>query len=156
ELISVAAILVIVAGFLVSNLTRHSASAKDTSTRASLAAIREAIVGTPEKPGYLADTGQLPATLADLFSNPFPPSNPLSAFNRETGLGWRGPYLIAIGGRYVVNPSAGFIAAYGTAGDPAVLDAWGNTLVIQRGTSGTPAQNESFARLISAGPDGIL
>ncbi len=97
---------------------------------------------------FYNDTGLFPATIKDLFINPFPSSNPLSEFNRDTNLGWRGPYIISQGGTYPRTDS------YGTVGDPAILDAWGNPIVLQIPTSGaTPAANLQFMRLISAGPN---
>jgi len=147
ELVVVVAILVVLAGFIVPRLTHLGVNARATAASASLAEIRNAIMGTADKPGYLSDNGQLPNQMADLFVN----KSSLPLFNRDTGLGWRGPYLIASGPTYPAND------AYGSVGDPAVFDPWGHPIIIQHPTTGaTPAINASFTRLISAGPNGII
>ena len=161
ELVLVLAILVILAGAATSVASSHLAYGRDKATRASLAAIRDAIMGTPDKPGYMSDTGNLPVSLTDLFVNPFAPlgrtPNPLLVnFSPNTGLGWRGPYVLNINGSYTINNAAGFTSVYGNNNDPAVLDAWGNPIILQVPTSGIPADNQAFARLISAGPNGAI
>jgi hypothetical protein len=55
-------------------------------------------------------------------------------FNHTSRMGWNGPYLTSGIGVYPgLNANAtsnGFNSTYGTAGDPTVLDAWGNPIVI--------------------------
>jgi prepilin-type N-terminal cleavage/methylation domain-containing protein len=165
ELVIVVAILAIVAGFIIPTGAFLEKRAKYTSAKASLAAIRDAIVGTPSQPGYYSDTGQYPNTLEDLFVQPAG----IPAFNRDTGRGWRGPYLLNANAQYKVGNSSdpSFISGpypdpYGywnsvtNTGDSAILDAWGNSIIIQWPTSGTPTQNQAFIRLISAGPNGVI
>ena len=65
EIVIVVAILAILAGFVVPLLYQYAAQGRDTAARASLVQVRDAIMGAPDKPGYLADTGQLPTTLKD-------------------------------------------------------------------------------------------
>ncbi|MGA2500861.1 MAG: prepilin-type N-terminal cleavage/methylation domain-containing protein [Tepidisphaeraceae bacterium] len=160
ELVVVVAVMAIIAGAMVPNVAHYLASSKVTAANASLAHIRDAIVGTPEIPGYLADTGQWPTTLADLVRNPFPPGNPLATFNRDSRRGWRGPYLLNANGSYTVDNTRNFTSAYGIGGDSALLDPWGNPIILQRSTigvpDGTPDANNCFIRLVSAGPNGIL
>ena len=153
ELAMVALVLTILAGALVPLVSKLMVSGRNTAAQASLVQIRDAIMGTPDHPGFLSDTGRLPVTLTELFNNPFPSGNPLSTFNRDTGLGWRGPYLLNANGTYLINTSKNFIAAYGANGDPAVLDPWGNPFVLQRTTTGS---TDAFARLVSAGPSGVI
>ena len=53
-------------------------------------------------------------------------------YNPAYRLGWRGPYVVANNGSvYTINAAAGFLEQYGENGDPAVLDGWGNPIVIQ-------------------------
>ena len=173
ELVVVIAILAIVAGFVVPLAGNLIASGKTTATNANLALIRNAIMGTSDKPGFYNDTGQLPSTIKDLFINPFPSGNPLSTFNRDTNLGWRGPYLIPSGGTYpatfpqYASGSGGYPGTgYGSTGDPAIFDAWGNPIVLQIPNqtasyasppfSSALAADLQFARLVSAGPNGTI
>jgi prepilin-type N-terminal cleavage/methylation domain-containing protein len=165
ELVVVVAILAIVAGFIIPSAVFLENRAKYTTANASLAAIRDAIVGTPSQPGYYSDTGQYPVTLRDLFVNPFVSTNPLVSFNRDTGRGWRGPYLTSsIGALYKDNNSSDasfssgtYPAAYGAIEDPIILDPWGNAIVVQYPqNSGTPDPTNAYGRLISAGPNGII
>jgi general secretion pathway protein G len=171
EIVVVIAVLAIVAGFIIPLLNGFAASSKITTAQASLATIRDAIMGTPDKPGYLSDTGQLPNTLADLFTQP--PGMP--SFNRDTNRGWRGPYLLnSTGTLSSANSPQGFILGapvssyttpygalasepYGNTGDSVIIDPWGNVIFLQWPTSGSSAaQNQEFVRLISAGPNGII
>jgi general secretion pathway protein G len=175
EIVIVVAILAILAGFIVPVLNGVAASSKITAAQASLATIRDAIMGTPDKPGYYSDTGQLPNTLADLFLQPAG----MPSYNRDTNRGWRGPYLFNANGTlgsgnepqgFIVGASAssytapygipsgnpGYLASepYGNTGDPVIIDPWGNAIFLQWPTSGSSAvQNQEFVRLISAGPN---
>jgi type II secretory pathway pseudopilin PulG len=157
ELAIVAGILVVLAGALVPLVDGFRAQGQKTAAVASLVAIRNAIMGTPEQPGYLEDTGQLPNTINDLFENPFSVGSPLYSFDRDTGRGWRGPYLLNATGHYAINNATGFTSAYGSNGDTAVLDPWGNPIIIQypSGVNGTSTP-PTFARLVSAGPNGAI
>jgi prepilin-type N-terminal cleavage/methylation domain-containing protein len=166
ELVIVVAILAIIAGFIIPSGAFLEKRAKYTAAKASLATIRDAIVGTAGQPGYYSDTGQYPNTLEDLFVQPagIPP------FNRDTGRGWRGPYLLNANATYPAGYTNGFTgptsttpygttgnpANYGTTGDSAVDDPWGNVIILQWPTGGTVAQNQAYVRLISAGPNGII
>jgi prepilin-type N-terminal cleavage/methylation domain-containing protein len=168
EIVIVVAILAILAGFIIPMLDSYAASSKITAAQASLATIRDAIMGTPDKPGYLSDTGQLPNTLADLFIQP--PGMP--TYNRDTSRGWRGPYLLnSMAALSSSNSPQGFILGapassyttpygalgsepYGNTNDPVIIDPWGNAIFLQWPTSGSSAaQNQEFVRLISAGPN---
>ena len=162
-----------------------SKSVQQIGTEATLTQMRNAIVGTPGHPGYWndvlssqADTTTTPITLADLFRVPTAtPSPPYSAstaplatnlqtFNPNTGRGWRGPYMAQATGSYP-NTTTGnwsarnFTATYGAANDPALIDAWGNPIVIQwpansADSTPTATQQYQYVRLVSAGPNGVL
>lgn len=153
ELVVVVALLVVLAGFIIPLAAGQIDKARTTATNANLVLIRDAIMGTSDKPGFYTDTGQFPKTLKDLFIDPFASTDPLATFNRDTGRGWHGPYLIPTGSTYPNN----FTSTY-LAGDPAILDAWGQPIVIQipdPNQFGATA-SQSFIRLVSAGPNGVV
>ena len=181
ELMVVVAILVILAGAIIPLLTTYEAKAKITAVKASLSYVRESIVGKPDSPGWQSDVGRFPNSIAELLSASAPTG--VAAFNRVTNIGWRGPYLIAQGGlypTYQTNSSyyySSLQSYFGTAGDPALLDPWGDPIIIQRltvsagsvtlideaGTSHGPnaisttlPPDGDYTRLISAGPDKTL
>ena len=160
ELVVVVALLVVLAGFIIPLAAGQIDKARTTATNANLVLIRDAIMGTSDKPGYYSDTGQFPRTLKDLFINPFASTDPLAMFNRDTGRGWHGPYLIPTGSTYPNNFANTYIA-----NDPAILDAWGQPIVIQipdpaqigPGTyPNSKTASQAFIRLISAGPNGVV
>ena len=102
----------------------------------------------------------------------------------EAGRGWDGPYLRSA--RQGVFPAPGDrrfpdddtfeergffprgtgsgARSYGIPGEPSILDPWGNPYVLQvppaeafdRPDQVTEAERFRFARIVSAGPDGIL
>lgn len=155
ELLVVLLILAAVAGITVTMTGGQGQGAARQTTDVSLVRIREAILGGAEGPGYATDRpdGRLPATIADLLRMPAMDE----AFDPVAKVGWNGPYLRQQGVAYTVDVSKGFTVAYGAAGDPAILDGWGNPIVLQIPTSGaTAAENELNARLLSAGPDGEI
>lgn len=109
--------------------------------------------------------------LAFLFINPV--TNDISnAFNPIYSRGWRGPYLLSgRGGDYPgADPSTavargfgsqfGVSAAQSTTGvaDQAVLDVWGNPIVMRLDADfiSATAPPYAFYELVSAGPDGTL
>jgi hypothetical protein len=142
-----------VAALLLQDLWAAKNQSLTTTADASLAAVRDAIVGNAAGPGYVADTDGLPATLRDLFIKPAGGA----AFDPQTARGWRGPYLSSPTTGYAVDAARQFTYAYGKAGDPAPADSWGQPIVLQVPTAAaTPADRKTYARLVSAGPDGIL
>ena len=137
-------------------------TAPEIATAATLASVRDAILGTPAQPGLWQDLGEqqiyFPQTIADLFRfSTNLPAN-FQSFNPVTRLGWRGPYLSASDGSYAVNLANNFTSTYGNDGDPAILDAWGRPVILQvPQVSGASLGDEiKNARLVSAGPDGII
>jgi prepilin-type N-terminal cleavage/methylation domain-containing protein len=157
ELLVVIAILAGLASLLVPLLSETSVKATTDCTRCSLTSLRDIVFGKDKLPGYLRDTGQLPLTITDLFLKP----SSLQNFDRNTEKGWHGPYIQYQTGIYAVNPSTianGFTATYGTDQDPAVVDGWGHPIVLQypTGSGITAAQSIRFARLVSAGNDGVI
>lgn len=109
---------------------------------------------------------KMPPQISALFLAPG-----LQQYNTTTHFGWHGPYLtsgtaVFPGGNPTTAAARGFLSgtsttsAFGTAasgtypGDPTVLDAWGNPVVM------VPIQDTSYGQyyyaLISAGPTGVL
>ncbi|HEX3657835.1 MAG TPA: prepilin-type N-terminal cleavage/methylation domain-containing protein [Pirellulales bacterium] len=109
----------------------------------------------------------MPPQMACLFLAPG-----LQQYNTTTHFGWHGPYLtsgtaVFPGGNPTTAAARGFLPTSGTsgafgnatsgttyAGDPTVLDAWGNPVVM------VPIHDTSYGQyyyaLISAGPTGVL
>ncbi len=153
ELVVVVAILVALAAIVIPLYDETGSDAQTTATTVSLQCVRDAIAGSAAGPGYVSDIGALPVTLKDLF---IMPATALP-FDPPTAHGWRGPYLSSPTIPYAVNVFSQFHRAYGQAGDPAPADAWGRPLVLQIPTAAlTAADQKTYARLVSAGPDGII
>ena len=209
ELLAVITILASVAALVVGNLDTVVEDAEETVARANLSAVREAICGSSNAPGYLADMKHVPGfdPLAMrihnlLSSDQDGDGDPdVAVYDLAAGRGWRGPYIQrAPGVRY---PDAGhpqrfpmaaelrfdgdatfstrrFHLPDGTSwygvphnhdllnpvvGDLVIGDPWGNPIVIQippaeaftLGDAGrVAAKRWRYARLVSAGPDGVL
>jgi prepilin-type N-terminal cleavage/methylation domain-containing protein len=160
ELVIVLAILVALAGLVTvlgSNLLQDS---REDVTRQSLTEIRNVIANM-----YWDDKGLLPRPdtsgagagrqnhpqVRYLFINPATEDKSVD-YDPNYRRGWRGPYLMDKGGTFH-TPNASFPDYYGELGDPTVLDAWGNPIVIQCPTDATPAVAVEDVRLVSAGPD---
>jgi prepilin-type N-terminal cleavage/methylation domain-containing protein len=160
ELIVVMAVLTVLAGLVLYKAGDTTAQTRVDATVASAISVRDAICGTQGAPGFLNDLGEVPIHLADLFDQPLalPSGKPVQPFDRFTGRGWHGPYLMRNTGRYRVAAPSGFTSFYGQDGDPAVIDPWGRPIVLQWPI--VPAipldARQSFVRLVSAGPDGIV
>ncbi len=137
-------------------------SAEEIVTSASLVALRDALLGTSQSPGLWPDLGGqpnfFPRTLASLFQSPTNLPLQLESYNPRTRLGWHGPYLARGGTLYVIDPTHGFTTDYGSTGDPIALDGWGHPIVLQVPAVAGASEGDAVrnARLVSAGPDGIL
>ncbi len=90
ELAVVLVVLIGLAGLLVPYVSNTSSRSACIATDTSLVAIRNAIIGNFENPGYFQDMGRLPITLDELFQQAAQ-----AGFNPITKLGWRGPYLVS-------------------------------------------------------------
>jgi len=171
ELLVVVVVLATLAGFVTPALIDAIGFSEEQVTLKSMGSMREAIIGTERVAapnGYFADAGALPRTVRDLYERPnalgehfVPP------YNVKTGFGWRGPYLANVTGVYLPDPAEGFTTQYGNDPeitglhpDPAMLDAWGKPIVVQYPDSNADgtlaADDELFARLVSAGANGVL
>ncbi len=176
ELLAVMGILLVLATLVVPVVGDRIGQTREEVTRQSLTRLREVIAGTyhddldglprPGDPALSAGRANHPQ-LAYLFLNPEThlDGDPLTrdydtTFNPISRRGWRGPYLLANGGgfAYAVDGVRNFTALYGEPGDPAVLDGWGNPIVLQEpiDPAATAYDRARHARLVSAGPDGVL
>ena len=172
ELVVVLLILVAVAGVVIGLVGDSVKQSRQDATRVNLELIRDVIVGSDQHTGYFHDQEaddplhRYPRPLDSspreehpqlryLFINPDLESVTVN-FDPLTRLGWRGPYLQHSNGTYTVNNSRNFTNDYGEDGDPAIIDAWGNPIIIQEPSVGTAEQRELNTRLISAGPDGLI
>lgn len=175
ELVMVLIIIGALAGLVVTQVGGAVERAESDSTVATMRTVHEAIEG------YMNDQGELllPDPLAKdsarsvapqiryLFINP-DTETPEPTFDPHTKRGWRGPYLkTQVDQVFLTDAEAasrglgdrsGFTDAFGLNDDPAVLDGWGNPLVIHHEDvtyeSGGPFWRIYY--LTSAGPDGLL
>ena len=144
EIIIVIIIISIIAGISSRSIQRISENAKFNETIAELDILAEAVVGNPSVIqndiridfGYVGDTGVMPPTIDDLFSD----------FSGITG--WDGPYV-----------------DLGYSGDPDHFktDAWGNQYIYVNpvATGGTPqfvtpADGDSITRTIAGSVNAII
>jgi len=160
-----------VATMAIPQLADRSRSAAQTVTHSTLAQVRTAVRNYAsdmfERLPYPDDSARARhPQLAYLYVNPqtyaaASGAAGLAAWAHDptTSRGWAGPYLMA-GGSYHVDAAKGFTALYGVEGDPTVVDGWGNPVVLQQPTMDSSnvysATDRRYARLVSAGPDGLL
>lgn len=177
ELLAVMGILAVLATLVVPMIGSRIEQTRETVTVHSLTRLREVITGTYFEDRYRGgdDTEPLPRPgsdaldagrvnhpqLAYLFLNPKThlDGDPTTR-DHDPGFGWYGPYVLHNGNGhvYTVDDGRGFTTRYGETGDPAVLDGWGNPIVLQepQDPNATPYDRWRHARLVSAGPDGVI
>ncbi|WP_431065588.1 hypothetical protein [Methylotuvimicrobium sp.] len=176
ELSVVLLVLIALAGLTVPYIGGTGQMAMCRATDATLQAVKAAIMGGPAGPGFYADTlGYYPKNsrnnddltdmnLTYLFIKPN--GTPVFAdYKPTTAVGWHGPYL-QTGGVAPASLHDSFTQTsegkvHQTLDDnnkPQVLDAWGNPVVLQIpiDTTDSNKPNFDYARLVSAGPDGVL
>ena len=126
-------------------------------------------------PRYLEWLSRAPtdAAIVDPYSDPLAATyyNSIMAYDVKKKVGWRGPYVQFQGIPIPLNPSKGFTARLGGGAYRGPLDGWGRPIMVQLpstylGTGidpisarGNGAQEQYLytnARLVSAGPNGIL
>ena len=138
-LLEISVVLMGLIGLLIPFLGGSTDVARCTTTEPSMTAIRDAILGSFEQPGYREDMNRLPANLNELLVQGVQP-----AFNPVTRRGWRGPYLL--------QPMLddGYLQGNNIAWQiPKVDDDGDDCVDINAGYS-----QEDCARLVSNGPDG--
>ena len=169
ELLAVMGILAVLGSLAVPMIGSRIEQTRETATVQSLTRLREVITGT-----YFEDRLSLPRPtgvalahradhpqLAYLFLNPETHlDGDATTRDYDPGFGWHGPYTLHNGNGFVytVDDGRGFTTRYGETGDPAVLDGWGNPIVLQepQDPNATPYDRWRHARLVSAGPDGVI
>lgn len=175
-MVVVLAILIALGGLLASLVSSSSTTAQDAATRASMTALRNAVLayyqdmkGIQVGPlnTYPGTTG-IPSTLKDLQIQPVDNNgNLVPGFDPYTQKGWRGPYVLQSTGTFLpasstpipgktldssFYPTSPVANAYGSPGDLAFLDGWGNPIVLQWPQTGDPVTTRAqYARLVSAG-----
>jgi type II secretory pathway pseudopilin PulG len=184
ELVVVVAILAALAGMAVPLYENTTSQSQIGVTNETLRRLQDVILNTyvPNMKGADISSGlsSLPIVNLDglprstqsgqpsitwLFQNPASQFGAVASlaqsFNRVSRLGWNGPYLTNSAATYPgINSnaaSAGFNSTYGNVGDPAVLDGWGNPIVIVYVHD--PSQTGLYANyfaLLSAGPSGSV
>ena len=188
ELLAVLAILIVVAGVVLNASSIFKDDKKNQTdtgktlpspqmitTQMTMRAIADSIHGTDRIPGYVADMHAAPTRIADLLRKP----DGAQDYDVQTRTGWRGPYFLAPTAPYVpgkLSPGDAYNRfgchglidgidvpgdPYGCPNDPAVLDGWGQPIVLQfpdPDGSGPPvtADEAPYVRLVSAGPDGTI
>jgi prepilin-type N-terminal cleavage/methylation domain-containing protein len=185
-LVALAAIVVPLMTGVTGNAQVTTTNATMTSLRSAVLQYYQDMKGIPLNrtiPGtaFTSDSTGMPQTLKDLQIQPTltDTSGNSILFNPATGRGWRGPYLQQATGKFMPQataPSPGTsldasfypngqtpiatLYSYGSLGDVAFLDAWGNPIVVQWpavGSSGSLDPNQDLAlriqavRLVSAG-----
>jgi type II secretory pathway pseudopilin PulG len=179
EMAVVLLVLIGLAGIAMPYLSGQSQAVACQTTDASLAAIRDAVVGSGAAPGYLGDVGDLPrhptAPAASGYSLHYlladwdisdadclPPNAPGNAncdrhraFNPTTRRGWHGPYLL---NGSILNETTGEMGIRDLFRARAAIllqipcnDANGND-----GCDAGEARVADHARLVSLGPNGTL
>jgi prepilin-type N-terminal cleavage/methylation domain-containing protein len=161
EMLVVVVILAAVAALVVANVDGTREDAEAVVARAAMQTLAEALTGSANAPGYLADMKYIPgfngANLQthDLLS---PSRYPLvDSFDPVANRGWRGPYLrnpqgaantnTARNGRFPTGNERRFQgdatflerqffydatgSYYGVTGDLVAADPWGNPIVVQ-------------------------
>ena len=177
ELLAVMGILAVLATLVVPVVGSRIEQTRETATVQSLTRLREVIAGPYFEDRYRGgyDRQPLPRPgsaaldagrenhpqLAYLFLNPEThlDGDPTTR-DHDPGFGWHGPYMLHNGNGFVytVDDARRFTRLYGETGDPAVLDGWGNPIVLQEPTNtyATDYDRWRHARLVSAGPDGVI
>lgn len=178
ELAVVLTILVALAGLVVPNLVNFAErDVAPTAVNASLIEVRGAVMQYWNDCKYLiAEAETLDARfigirIDDLVNNPFGPG---AEFDPETGLGWRGPYIVSstlipintglnqpddLPDAFVLDANFNDYFRVDTESEslvPAIVDPWGTPIVIQdidafAGLGPTPLGATRRLRIVSAG-----
>ena len=167
ELLIVLSIIAVLGTLLIPQLGNRAADAKDNITRNSLQQLREMILSDyrshnfeqlpcPQDPSRI-----LHPQLHYLYVNPATYALGETAtwtHDVATARGWAGPYLNN-SGTYQEDEARGFSNHYGETGDQTPLDGWGNPIVLQQPVQEAESYSvvsTAFARLVSAGPNGVI
>jgi prepilin-type N-terminal cleavage/methylation domain-containing protein len=158
ELTVVLIVLVAMAGVAVPYMTSTSNQALCDATDLSMQNLKKIIMDRY----YLDTLGYFPKNTKDMTANYnleylLVKPDGWDAFDPETALGWRGPY-VQNGAILSINPDASFQDANFvhnniSANQSQVLDAWGRPIILQIPyDTHTSSYQYDYARLVSAGP----
>ena len=122
---------------------------KENVTRHRLEELKKAIAGDPDAiaagtysaRGFRGDTGQWPAILQDLVTNPG-----LPAWNRYTRTGWNGPYVDQTGGQYLIDGWGNNFTYQSTCAPPRIVSNGPNGVLDTAGC-GAVAGDDIFVEL---------
>jgi type II secretory pathway pseudopilin PulG len=167
ELVVVMGVLVALAAVLVPFVTTAPDDARQTTTKATLKALRDAVlsyyqdmkgVAVAKQSGDVGpaemtnDTG-IPYSLRNLQLPPVGTDGKLIGYDPVTRRGWRGPYVMQSTGKFDPTVLGTTFFPYGALGDPAFVDGWANPIVLQwPSTSDSFVLRAQYVRLVSAGP----
>jgi prepilin-type N-terminal cleavage/methylation domain-containing protein len=191
EMMIVVAILVVLVALIVPAVDRQTDDAHETVQQVSISALRDACKSMVSDVKFSTGFNYASLRMCDLLSRTANTSalraTAFPEFDPNTRIGWRGPYVT--GGFPIRNTRAnranlfpaaadkrtdgppadrtfqqrGFYAVpYGSDGEPAIGDDWGNPILLQIPTQSsdprinTPEKCWQYARLVSAGPDGVV
>lgn len=181
----VVAVLAILASILVIKIDHTMEDAEQTGTRASLQAVAEAFMGGVGAQGYVTDmrgfTALTDLRISNLVDDPQIPYDPVTRkgwrgpyvlsgqFVRNTVAERQG--FFPLSGDRRINGDKTFLerhfyedsttSLYGEGGKGALGDQWGNPIVLQIPPASaisnpTPERRWKYARVVSAGQDGVL
>lgn len=127
ELVMVIGLLSVISIVAIPNFIDLRTDARSAITRDEMAALKRAITGdsrvvsggTYTFPGYEADVGSLPSTLADLVTKP----GAVAVYDPLTRLGWRGPYVDSSSTSDYSKDAWGIAYVYTTT--PRRIRSWG-------------------------------
>jgi len=162
--------LIALAGLVVPFVGGTGSMAMCQATDATLQAVKQSIMGSLAGAGYYADTlGSYPSDRGDtdynlkylFIAGDGSGTDPIAdwpAYSPQTGIGWRGPYLmngtnLASKATLAANFSDATYVHALADGDTIVNDGWGRPVILQvPATCSVSANPADCARLVSAGP----
>jgi type II secretory pathway pseudopilin PulG len=142
ELVVVLFIVAALAAVAVPLVAGSRSQAQEAATTQTLVNVRDAVIQCwQDAPRELPKRNVADSSRVDypqlyfLFVNPATWTGStytsVSNFDPVHNTGWRGPYLNQATGTYTIDAVAGFTDSYGESLDKAVIDAWGNPVVLQ-------------------------
>jgi type II secretory pathway pseudopilin PulG len=144
ELIVVLSVVVALSAITVPLCNNQLISASETATRTTLAQLQVALQQYWKDTKFIALDGVLTAASENerfeiewMFHNPMT-GDATSCFDKNTGLGWNGPYLL--------------VATFNTS-QPGLVDAWNRPLQVHYVN---PADSLKDVRIVSAGENGVI
>ena len=145
EMIIVLSVLAALSGIMVPLCSSQLSSASQTATRATLAEVQHAMQSYWHDTKLVTLDGLASVAIESerfeitwLFRSPVT-GDSVSQYSPSLRSGWNGPYLLS--------------STDETGGNPDLIDAWGNPLVVQYVN---PTDSVKDVRFVSSGPNGII